>query len=138
MDRRSFLLSSAALSTLALRQASGQEKVDKSKPTKFQIACMTLPYAAFPLERALTGLKSAGYQYVAWGTSHTESGEAKRVPVLAGDAPPEKAKELAKKCRDLGLEPLMMFGPSPESVEAMKNRIKQAAAGGVQIGRAHV
>ena len=130
LNRRSFLLSSAALSAVAL-QAKAQDKVDKSKPTKFQIACMTLPYAAFPLERALTGLKSAGYQYVAWGTSHTESGEAKRVPVLAGDAPPEKAKELAKKCRDLGLEPLMMFGPSPESVEAMKNRIKQAAAGGV-------
>jgi hypothetical protein len=31
----------------------------------------------------------------------------------------------AKQCRDLGLEPVMMFGPSPEQVPAMKQRIQQ-------------
>ena len=41
-------------------------------PTRFQIACMTLPYSQFPLQRALTGIKAAGYQYVAWGTTHVE------------------------------------------------------------------
>lgn len=137
LQRREFLQAGALGLALVARSPAlqGQEAkppaVDKSKPTKFQIACMTLPYAAFPLERALTGLKATGYQYVAWGTSHDELGNGKRVSVLAGDAPPEKAKELAKKCRDLGLEPLMLFGPSPEGVEAMKNRIKQAAAAGV-------
>ena len=35
-------------------------------PTEFQVACMTLPYSRFPLQRALTGIKSAGYDYVAW------------------------------------------------------------------------
>jgi sugar phosphate isomerase/epimerase len=53
------------------------------------------------------------------------------VPVLAGDAAPAKAKELARECRDLGLEPVMMFGPSPEDVHAMKRRLRQAAAAGV-------
>src|SRR5438093_10865302 len=33
------------------------------------------------------------YQYVAWGTSHKGS-DGKATPVLAADAPPEKAKEL--------------------------------------------
>jgi sugar phosphate isomerase/epimerase len=96
---------------------------------------MTLPYSAFPLERALTGIKSAGYDYVAWGTSHQEEGESKRVPVMAADAPPEKAKELGKRCRDLGLEPLMMFSgiypENPMGLEVLTNRIKQASAAGI-------
>lgn len=104
--------------------------VPKGKPTQFQIACMTLPYAAFPLERALNGLKGAGYQFVAWGTTHMET-NGQRVPVLAQEAPLDKAKELAKKCRDLGLQPVMLFGPSPENVEALKHRVRQAAAAGV-------
>src|SRR5262245_1976460 len=120
-DRRSFLVAGAAsaaslavarLASSAPAQQRGPDPaadpVDKSKPTKFQIACMTLPYSAFPLERALTGIKDAGYKFVAWGTAHKEEG-GKQVPVMPADAPPEKAKELAKRCRDLGLEPLMMF-----------------------------
>lgn len=134
IQRRAFLQASAlgllAGSAVTAAQADKDKPAPKGKPTQFQIACMTLPYAGFPLERALTGLKAAGYRFIAWGTSHVEEA-GKRVPVLAGDAPPDKAKELAKKCRDLGLEPVMMFGPGPENVEAMKKRIAQAAAGGV-------
>ncbi len=136
-DRRSFLRQSAAgltglaaSSTLPHAAARSEQK----EPTKFQIACMTLPYSQFPLERALTGLKDAGYKYVAWGTSHKEPG-GKQAPVMAGDAKLEQAKELGKRCRDLGLEPLMLFaGVYPEArnhVEVMTNRIRQAAAGGV-------
>ena len=48
------------------------------------------------------------------------------------DAPPEKAKELGRRCRDQGLEPLMMFsGIYPEAnnaVQVLTNRIHQAAA----------
>ena len=106
---------------------------DKSKPTKFQIACMTLPYSQFPLERALYGIKAAGYQYVAWGTTHKE--DAKAVPVIAKDAPPEKARELAKRCRDIGLEPLMMFSEvypeADNAVDVLKSRIAQASAAGM-------
>lgn len=139
IDRRSLLRMSAGLAGAALvSTAAGEEKpaekdkpVDRTRPTRFQIACMTITYSAFPLERALTGLKEAGYRFVAWGTSHKED-SGKSVPVLAGDAAPEKAKELAKRCRDMGMEPVMMFsGVSPENVEAMKVRLKQAAAGGL-------
>ena len=104
------------------------------KPTEFQIACMTLPYSAYPLRRALTGLKSAGYRYIAWGTRHVEVG-GQRVPVMAADAPPAKAKELANRCRGMGLETLMMFsGIYPEHKDGLKvltHRLKQAAAGDV-------
>jgi sugar phosphate isomerase/epimerase len=111
--------------------AEPQKKPADKKPTTFQIACMTLPYAAFPLERALKGLKEAGYRFVAWGTTHKEAGGAS-MPVLASDAPPDKAKELGQRCRDLGLEPVMMFGPAPEDSEALKRRVRQAAAAGVR------
>ena len=81
---------------------------------------MTLPYAIFPLERALTGIQRAGYRFVAWGTSHKGAG-GKSVPVLTEDALPEKAKELGRRCRDLGLEPAMMFGPAPENPARSSN-----------------
>lgn len=94
--------------------------------TRFQIACMTLPYSAFPLERALSGIKDAGYKHVAWGTSHLKT------EVIARDAAPEKAAELGTRCRDLGLEPVMMFsGIYPEhkdGFEVLAHRLKQAAA----------
>jgi sugar phosphate isomerase/epimerase len=104
-----------------------EKLVNKKTPTKFHLACMTLPYSQFPLERALIGLKDVDYRFVAWGTTHKEA-NGKSTPVLAGDASLEKAKELGKRCRDLGLEPVMMFGPSPENVEALKRRVRQAAA----------
>jgi sugar phosphate isomerase/epimerase len=114
-----------------VRGATDKNKpTDKKKPTEFQIACMTLPYAQFPFARALTGIKEAGYRFVAWGTTHKEAG-GKSMPVLAGDAPPEKAKELGRRCRDLELKPVMMFGPAPEDPEALKRRVRQAAAAGV-------
>ena len=51
------------------------------------------------------------------------------------DAPAERARELGKRCRDLGLEPLMMFSdiyPEREhALEVLTNRIRQAAAADV-------
>jgi len=107
---------------------------DARKPTQFQIACMTLPYARFPLARALEGIKRAGYRYVAWGTTHEEAA-GQRVAVLPQDAPPDKARDLGQRCRDLGLEPLMMFSTiypeAPQAVAVLTNRIQQAAAAGI-------
>ena len=109
--------------------------VGTSKPTEFQIACMTLPYSGFPLQRALRGIKRAGYAFVAWGTSHREVPGGERVPVMPIDAPPSKATELGKKCRDLGLQPLMMFSTIyPEAdngLRVLTHRIRQAAAAGI-------
>ena len=125
MTRREFLVSTSLLA------AGGQ-----SKPalTKFQIACMTLPYSRFPLVRALTGIQSVGYKFVAWGTSHKEE-SGKDVPVLARDATPEKARELANCCRGMGLEPVLMFsGVYPEAkdgLDVLTQRLKQAGAAGV-------
>ncbi len=152
ITRRKFLVTGAA-SGLAITQATpveaGQSQSnsgtaqpaqqppaplrDLKTPTRFQIACMTLPYSQFPLQRALTGLRGAGYRHVAWGTTHMEDG--KRVPVLAADAPPGRAKDLASRCRDQGLEPVMMFsGVYPEAkdgFEVLRQRVLQAAAGRV-------
>ena len=134
LDRRRVLqLSAAVLGGSALDTiVKGQEQRQK---TKFQVACMTLPYSQYPLARALSGLKDAGYKSVAWGTTHKEAGESKGVPVMAADAPPAKAKELGQRCRDLGLEPVMMFsGVYPEAangVEVLTQRIKQASGAGI-------
>jgi sugar phosphate isomerase/epimerase len=110
-------------------------QVTKQSPTLFQIACMTLPYSQYPLERALRGIKDAGYQYVAWGTTHKEAGEGQPVPVMPPDAPVETARELGQRCRDLGLEPLMMFSmiypEQPKAIEVLTARIRQAQAAGI-------
>lgn len=131
MDRRAFLGVACAIASGGLRPLLAEAK-DAAK-TKFQIACMTLPYSRFPLKRALEGIKSAGYGFVAWGTTHNEDG--KNVPAIARDATPDHAKELAKRCRDMGLEPVMMFsGIYPEAKDGLDvhiQRIKQAGAAGV-------
>ena len=106
LPRRSFLQIGAAGLALAASRAVGQAPATTKppgEPTRFQIACMTLPYNQFPLARALSGIKSAGYQYVAWGTTHKAEGQAKGAPVMPADAPPKQAKELGDRCRDLGL-----------------------------------
>jgi sugar phosphate isomerase/epimerase len=132
MTRREFVQSAAAVG-LTAGYRSPLAAADEPKATAFQIACMTLPYSRFPLDRALSGIKAAGYRYVAWGTTHRENGAD--VPVLAKDAPPERAKELAGKCRDMGLEPVMMFSmvypEHPEGLAVLTQRIRQASAAGV-------
>ena len=133
--RRTFLKSGiAALPLLVCGGAPRSTTLvgaEARKKTEFQIACMTLPYAQFPLDRALAGIRRAGYQYVAWGTTHKES-DGKPRPVIAAEAPPEKARELGERCRALGLEPLMMFsGIYPEAkngLEVLAHRVRQAAA----------
>ncbi len=136
LARRSMLQMTAggfagAMLTGSLRGAIAAES-EQSKPTQFQIACMTLPYSQFPLKRALTGIKSAGYKHVAWGTSHRETPGGKRIPVMPTDASPSKDKHLAKQCRDLGLEPLMMFSTIyPEAangLEVLTKLLRQAGA----------
>ena len=138
LSRRSFVrmgaaaMSGAAMApfTLPVMLAGAEGR----RPTQFQIACMTLPYARFPLARALEGIKRAGYRYVAWGTTHEESA-GRQVPVMPQDAPPEKARALGKRCRDLGLEPVMTFSTiypeAPQAVAVLTNRIQQASAAGI-------
>ena len=137
LHRRHFLRCGAAVcagaivpSTLRTTRAAAAKSV-----TQFQLACMTLPYRAFPLQRALRGIKAAGYDYVAWGTTHQQSGGDQQVPVMPPDAPVESARILGQRCRDLGLEPLMMFSTVyPEhdhAVQILTHRVRQAAAAGI-------
>jgi sugar phosphate isomerase/epimerase len=136
LDRRSLLkFGAAAFSAAAVPLfARAAQDAAAGRPTEFQIACMTLPYSQFPLARELSGLKEAGYRYVAWGTQHVKAG-GERVPVMPPDAPPERAKELAARCRDLGLEPLMMFSTiypeDSKGLEVLTHRIRQASAAGI-------
>lgn len=124
MTRREFFAAGAVL----MAQSPG------ASLTKFQIGCMTLPYSPFPLQRALEGIAKAGHRHVGWGTTHDEPSK-NDVPVMAADAPPSAARELAKRCRDLGLEPVMMFSmiyvAAPDSVKVHTRRIEQAAAAGI-------
>jgi sugar phosphate isomerase/epimerase len=131
LSRRTFI-HWASCGAVALTSTAGTAAVpeEERRPTRFQIACMTLPYSQFPLQRALTGLRNAGYRHVAWGTTHRQDG--KTVPVLAPDAPVGAARDLASRCRDLGLEPVMMFStvyPEEENgLQILRRRIEQAAA----------
>jgi len=101
--------------------------------TEFQVGCMTLPYAGFSWARALRGIRSAGYRYVAWGTTHMNGGQ--REPVIALEAPPERARKLAAQCKGEGLTPLMMFSTvmleAEAAIEGHKLRIAQASAAGI-------
>ncbi len=130
MNRRRFLASGLAAAALRPQLAAAADP----PPTRFQIACMTLPYSRFPLARALDGIKGAGYRYVAWGTTHDE-GDGRNTPVMPKDAEPARARDLGRRCRDLGLEPVMMFaGTYPEAAdgfEVHRQRVLQAAAAGV-------
>ena len=100
-------------------------------PTRFPLACMTLPYSAHPFERALAGIRNAGYSHVAWGVNHKDA-QGRTQPALAVDAPARDAAARATRCRDLGLEPLMMFSTvnleAPNALTAHLHRIEQAAA----------
>ena len=101
------------------RSAEGPSS-GRGKPTRFQIACMTLPYAPVP---ARTGADrhQVGRLSVRRLGHDAQGGTARTVPVIAADAPPERAKELAKQCRDLGLEPVLMFSSIyPEATNGLE------------------
>ncbi|HEV8061909.1 MAG TPA: TIM barrel protein, partial [Gemmataceae bacterium] len=137
-NRRDFIWAGAALlASSSLAPSEGTQKSatpPKGEPTRFQVACMTLPYSGYPLQRALTGLQQAGYRFVAWGTNHMEA-DGKKTPIVAPDATPDHAKQISRRCRDLGLEPVMMFSgvypDAPNHLEVMKNRLLQAEAAGI-------
>ena len=140
VSRRSFLqaaASTAAGAGVASCAATAlAESTAKGKPTKFQIACMTLPYSQFPFDRALKGIQSAGFEYVALGTTHRETGHSDRVPIMHSDTSLEDARNLGRRIRDRGLNPVMMFSMIyPEAnngLEVLTKRIQQASAAGIR------
>jgi sugar phosphate isomerase/epimerase len=133
LNRRE-LLGAGVLAGASVGLAARAADAPQERRTEFQVACMTYVYRQFPLQRALEGIARAGYRFVAWGTEHREA-DGRRVPVMAKDAAPAAAAALAKRCRDMGLEPLMMFSTVyPEhrdGMEVLKRRIEQAHAAGM-------
>ena len=104
--RRSCLqLAAGSIAVTALDRLSMTSFSAEPMPTKFQIACMTLPYSQFPLERALPGIKQAGYESSP-GERRTAN---RRRETRAGRRRRAGTAGLGKSCRDLGLEPVMMF-----------------------------
>src|SRR3954451_23798066 len=121
--RQGLVIGGAGLTHLAIGSAGAQDAEKKTQfgATKFQIACMTLPYSQYPLARALSGIKSAGFEYVGLYPSHQETGETKAVPVMPPDGPLSRAKEIGQRCRDGGLKPLLMFsGIYPEDPKVVE------------------
>jgi sugar phosphate isomerase/epimerase len=131
LHRRELLRAGTAFAGSLLLSDPARAQAESAAPTTFQIACMTYVYRAFPLRRALEGIARSGYRYVAWGTEHVEAGGERR-PVLAGTAPASEAAALARRCRDQGLEPLMMFSTvypeHKDGLDVLKRRIEQAHA----------
>lgn len=70
MTRRQLLAAGAALATTTPRFAAAQAAAPL---TKFQVGCMTLPYAPFPFERALRGIAAAGIPFIVT-FGHIEAG----------------------------------------------------------------
>lgn len=70
-----------------------------------KILCLTLPYHAYPFERALKGIAEAGYQYVAFGAPHSE------VPV-PNEEDPKEAARLRSLFRTYDLKPELLFAHS--------------------------
>lgn len=99
----------------------------------FQIACMTLVHLPYSFERSVKGIAAAGYRYVAWGPYHTDAA-GKRVMTL-DSASVADARQMARQCRDQGLEPVLAFGnfypELPDGVEVYKKRIEQLEAAGI-------
>jgi sugar phosphate isomerase/epimerase len=115
MTRRTFL---GAMTAMAAPSAG---------PTRFEIGHLTLPWGAFPLERALQGIARSGCRYMGFGPRH--AGQA-TIPV---EAPAAEMARLAGQARAMALEPRLMFSgiaiEAPGAVAAHLRRIEQAAAG---------
>lgn len=131
LSRRSLLALAGAGCVSSSARAAG---VGKAMTPRFQIGCMTYVYRDFPLQRAIDGIALAGYRFIAWGTEHLEA-PGRRVPVLAKNAPEGDARRLGDRCREAGLEPVLMFSTvypeHPDALNVLKRRIEQAHAGGV-------
>ncbi|QHW33695.1 sugar phosphate isomerase/epimerase [Paenibacillus rhizovicinus] len=93
-----------------------------------KLACMTLPYAAHPFERALEGIARAGYRYVAFGTPHRNAS----VVDPEDQASVERVRELLTR---FGLEPAMLLAHAQmhhtEPVEGALQQIRLAHALGI-------
>ena len=95
LDRRTFLQGSAALAAASVSARAAAQPPGGRQLTQFQIACMTLPYSRFPLRAGPDGHPGRPAIGTSPGARRHTRGGRQAVPVLAADAPPDRAKELA-------------------------------------------
>ncbi len=76
--------------------------------TRFRLGSLTLPYARWPLDRALQGIAGAGFRHV--GLLARAGGES----VLPESPTPEDYRALRRKVEGYGLTPELMFARQPQ------------------------
>ena len=93
----------------------------------WQIGCFTLPWSEFSFDRALEGIKSAGYEFVGLGTAH----EGVDVPSVEDGR--GAVHEIRVKLDAIGLVPLVLFASwqGDSGLGAFRARIDQAAMLGI-------
>ena len=115
MTRRTFLGGAAAMAAAA------------ASPTRFQIGHLTLPWGAYPVERAMEGIVRSGCRHMGFGSRHAGK------PTIELEAPPAEMARLADRARGMGLSPDLLFSgvgiEAAGAVDAHLRRIDQAAAG---------
>ncbi len=95
-SRRVFLKSAAAL-------AAGARASTARAANDHQFGCQTLPYRALPLERALEGIRKAGYRYVMPNGAHAGRN------VFTPDTPKTDLARARRAFADAGLVPFCRF-----------------------------
>lgn len=94
-----------------------------------KLACMTLPYAAHPLERALEGISKAGYRYVAFGLAHAGS-------EVIDESDPASIARLQELFAQYALQPVMLVSTNQlapgQPVSRIKARLQVAKQLGIQ------
>ncbi len=97
-----------------------------------KIACETLPYSEFPLERALEGIATAGYEYVALYSQH------RKTDLLPPEATDARVKDLAATVANSGLQLCLIFASGGDfekdgALEAYRRRLEVAALMGAPL-----
>ncbi|MDQ3700984.1 MAG: sugar phosphate isomerase/epimerase [Chloroflexota bacterium] len=93
-----------------------------------ELGAHTLPYRAYPLERALAGVAGAGYRYVGIWNDHAG---APLVPPAASDA---QILELRRQIEAAGLQPRMAFrfpAEDPDPTAVMRRSVHVCGALGI-------
>jgi sugar phosphate isomerase/epimerase len=100
---------------------------------RYQLGCQTLPYRAFPLSRALEGIRKAGYRFVMPYSTH--EGKPVFTPALTAS---ERAA-LKRQFAGAGLVPFMTFAGlgmdirKPDGMKTFRGELDLAAEFGMKF-----
>lgn len=93
-----------------------------------KLACMTLPYAALPFERALQGISEAGFRYISFGISHAKI----EVP---DETDAQAVAKLEKQFAKYGVQPIQLVSTpqlaAGQPIERVRARLTVAKELGI-------